>query len=67
MPSDPASNPSASCFNIPATARARGNSANNTLASEAREAGEHVQHSIDIWIGDAQTVLIFVSPVQPFN
>ena len=64
MPSDPASNSRASLVKFSATARARRDPANNILA---REAGEHVQHSIDIWIGDAQTVLIFVSPVQPFN
>jgi hypothetical protein len=34
--------------------------------SEAREAQarEHVRRLIDGWIGDAKTVLIFVSPIK---
>ena len=46
---------------IPAPARARGDSVTNMSAENVSEAGEHV---IDGWIGDAETVLKFVSPVQ---
>ena len=61
MPSDPVSNPCprpASFVAIPATARARGDSVNDLSAenvSDAREAS---------WIGDAKTVLKFVSPIK---
>ena len=46
---------------IPAAARARADSVDNMSAVNVSEAREHVQ--IDTWIGDAKTVLIFVSPV----
>jgi hypothetical protein len=69
-PSDPVSNlrprPAGFVAN-PATARDRGDSVNDTSAenvSGAREAREHVQRLIDSWIGDAKTVLIFVSPAR---
>jgi hypothetical protein len=70
MPSDPLSNPRprpASFVAIPATARARGDSVNDMSAenvSEAREAREPVQRLIDSWVGDAKTVLKFVSPIR---
>jgi hypothetical protein len=68
-PSDPVSNlrPRPAGFvAIPATARALGDSVNDTSAenvSRAREARD-VQRLIDSWIGDAKTVLTFVGPVQ---
>jgi hypothetical protein len=49
---------------IPVTARARGDSVNDMSAenvSGVREARQHIQPG---WIGDAKTVLMFVSPVQ---
>ena len=51
---------------IPATVRARGDSVNDTPVSAenvsgAREAREHIQPRS---IGDAKTILMFVSPVQ---
>jgi hypothetical protein len=70
MPSDPDSNPRpmpASFVAVPATARARGDSVNDMSAenaSEAREPREPVQRLIDSWVGDANTVLKFVSPIQ---
>jgi hypothetical protein len=51
---------------IPATARARRDPVNDMSAenmSGAREAREHVQRLNDNWIGDAKTVLTFVSLV----
>ena len=57
----------ASCVATPATAQSRVDSANDILAEdvfEAREAREHVRRLIDGWIGDAKTVLIFVSPIE---
>jgi hypothetical protein len=70
MPPDPVSNPRpmpAGFVAVPGTARARGDSVNNMSSanlSGAREAREHVQRLINSWVGDAQTVLKFVSPVQ---
>jgi hypothetical protein len=70
MPPDPVSNPRpmpAGFVAIPGTARARGDSVNNMSSenvSGVREAREHVQRMIDTWVGDAKTVLKFVSPAQ---
>jgi hypothetical protein len=70
MPSDLVGNPRpmpAGFVAVPATARAREDSVNDMSAenaSEAREAREPVQRLIDSWVGDAKTVLKFVSPIQ---
>ena len=66
MPSDQASNPQprrAGFVTITATARARGDSANDMSAENVSEAREHRQCLADSWIVDAKTVLKFVSPI----
>jgi hypothetical protein len=60
IPSDPVGKPRprpASFVAIPATARARGDSVNDMSAENVSEARNN-------WIGDANTVLIFVSSIQ---
>jgi hypothetical protein len=72
MPSDPLSNPRprpAGFVAVLATLAtwARGDPVNDMSAenvSEAREAREAVQRLIDSSVGDAKTVLKFVSPIQ---
>ena len=57
MLSDPVSNPRPS----PATARARGDSLNDMTSENMSGARARL---IDSWIGNAETVLKFVSPIQ---